>query len=117
MKNFKRSIVWLGLGAAAAMSACASKPSSSGEATSKLEDKWKSKIGVARKTDFIEDYGTAEWCRNETSGEETCRFYKKGKTRYLGDGRDKKAVENYDEVVADFAVDGTLKSFKANSQR
>jgi hypothetical protein len=98
-------------------SGCASKPTISSDAQKRLQDKWASHIGTAKKADFVEDFGTAEWCRTATSGEETCRFYKELKTKYLGDGDQKKAYKEYDEVVADFGTDGTLKSFKATAQR
>lgn len=99
------------------VSACAPKPTKSGDEIQKIEDKWKARIGYSTKSDFVEEYGNPEWCRMSDGQEETCRFYKKLKKRYIGDGRDAKEVQAYDQVIAEFGVDGKLKSFKADAQR
>jgi len=97
---------------------CASKKTTSSEAVDQLEEKWAAKVGQATKSDFVEQFGNAEWCRPSATGEETCRFYKKKATVWTGDNkRDKKSYEAFDEVVAEFDMSGKLKSYKANAQR
>src|SRR5688572_5587240 len=96
------AVLWVG---------CASKKTSS-EARQELESKWSDKVGVATKSDFIEQYGNAEWCQPDTNGE-TCRFYYKKGTKWMGDNkRDKKSFETFDEVVAEFDSSGKLKGYK-----
>jgi len=97
---------------------CASKQTSSSDARQELDDKWMKRVGSATKSDFVEHFGNAEWCRSQATGEETCRFYKKVATKWIGESkRDKKNYDSFDEVIADFDTNGTLKSFKANAQR
>lgn len=97
---------------------CASKKTSE-EARAALEEKWTPKVGTATKTDFVEYFGRPEWCRGEEGGGgETCRFYRKKGTVWIGDNKkDKKNYEAFDEVVADFDPTGKLKNYKANAQR
>jgi hypothetical protein len=82
-----------------------------------LEERWKDKLGTATKTDFISEFGNPNWCKLKDSGEESCRFYKKLQTKWMGDDLDKKEIETFDEVIADFGTDGTLRQFKANALR
>ncbi len=97
---------------------CASKKATSGEARVELEEKWSPKVGSATKSELVEVFGNAEWCRADAIGEETCRFYKKKGTQWMGDDkRDKKSYETFDEVVATFDTKGVLKNYKANAQR
>jgi len=97
---------------------CSHSKMTSGEAQEQLQEKWSAKVGSATKSDLMEQFGNAEWCRADAIGEETCRFYKKKGTVWLGDDkRDKKSYESYDEVVAVFDAKGILKSYKANAQR
>ena len=99
------------------LTGCASKQTSSADARQDLENKWSKRVGSATKSDFIEQFGTAEWCRPQPTGDETCRFYKKLATKWMGESkRDKKSYEAFEEVVADFDSNGTLKTFKANAQ-
>ncbi len=111
--------VTLSILALALFASCASKPTTTtSQARQALEDKWSKRLGSATKADFVQDFGNAEWCRPQVSGEETCRFYKKLATKWMGDDiRDKKSYEAFDEVVADFDTQGALKGFKANAQR
>ena len=71
------------------------------------------------KTDLIETFGSPEWCKMEESGSETCRFYRKKGTRWIGDKKqkDKKPIETGDQVIAEFDKEGILRSFKASAQR
>ena len=96
---------------------CASKKINTSDAKQELEDKYSKQIGTATKSDFMEQFGNAEWCRPQPSGDETCRFYLKRGTRWLGEKRDRKSYEQFDEIVADFDSAGKLKSFTANAQR
>jgi hypothetical protein len=90
----------------------------SSEAREKLEKKYKKLVGEATKTDFTEEFGSANWCRVKEPSGETCRFYKKMGTRWIGEeGRDKKNLEMFDEVVAEFDGKGTLRSYEVNAQR
>jgi hypothetical protein len=90
----------------------------SSEARTKLQEKYKDKVGNYNKTDFIEEFGSANWCRPKEPGGETCRFYKKIGTKWIGEeGRDKKNLEMFDEIVAEFDGKGMLRSYEANAQR
>lgn len=104
--------------AVALVAGCASKKvMSSGEAKAQLQEEWTNRIGTAQKSDLVQTFGNAEWCRENSGGEE-CRFYKKVATNWVGeDKRDKKSYLAFDEVVATFDSEGTLKTVKANAQR
>lgn len=105
--------------AAVFLASCASKPITSREAREKLEQDFSSKVGSATKTDLIESFGNPEWCKVETTGTESCRFYRKKGTKWIGEKqqKDKKPVEMGDQIIADFDKDGILRSFKASAQR
>ena len=105
------------LALAAGLGGCAGKETTT-DAREKLESTWAPQIGKATKAEFVEKYGDAEWCKpHEESGEETCRFYLKKGTKWLGDKKDRKHFESGDDVVADFDNTGVLKAFKAKAQR
>lgn len=102
------------------LAACASTEKGGGDSSTArrdLEERYNNKIGVARKEDFVQELGPANWCRPSSSGEESCRFYKKIATKWMGEKTDRTHREAYDEVFADFDSNGVLKSFKANAQR
>ncbi|MBM4304692.1 MAG: hypothetical protein FJ112_10260 [Deltaproteobacteria bacterium] len=98
---------------------CSSSPQTSKEAKEHIEKNFNEKIGSATKTDLIESYGNPEWCQVEDSGNETCRFYKKIGTKWIGEKKqkDKRPVETGDQVIVSFDKDGILRSFKASAQR
>jgi len=105
-----------------ALAACSSKQVGDGmtssEARKKLDEEYKEKVGSATKTDFVEYFGSANWCRVKEPNGETCRFYKKIGTKWIGEeGRDKKNLEMFDEVVAVFDGSGKLRSYEVNAQR
>lgn len=103
---------------AAAIIGCSSKQTTSQEARKNLEAKFAPQIGTATKTEFVEHFGNAEWCKIEASGGETCRFYRKKGTKWLGDEkRDKKSFEQFEQVIAEFDTNGVLKDFKASAQK
>lgn len=95
---------------------CSSKQTSA-EAKAGLEKKYTPKVGIATKSELVEEFGNAEWCKVEATGGETCRFYLKKGMRWVGEKRDKKNVEQFDEVVAQFDGSGVLRSFKSNAIR
>lgn len=95
---------------------CSSKESSS-NAREKIDNKWGDRIGKATKSDLVEDFGNAEWCRPSDSGTETCRFYRKKGTKWMGEVKDRKSFEQFDEVMAEFDQNGVLRSYKSNAQR
>jgi len=102
------------------LTSCAGKKETTTEAAEKLKSKWDPKVGSATKNEFIEEYGNPEWCKQSDTGAETCRFYRKKGTKWIGDKqtkRDKKPVEQYDQVIADFDENGVLKKFTSKSQR
>lgn len=101
------------------LTGCASAPETSKKAQEKLEQNFTDKIGSATKTDLVEYFGNAEWCKVEESGGETCRFYRKKGTKWIGekDIKDKKALETGDQIIAEFDRDGILRGFKASAQR
>jgi hypothetical protein len=102
------------------LASCSHKKETTAEAGKNLEDKWTPKVGSATKNEFIEEYGNPEWCKQEDSGLETRRFYRKKGTKWIGDKetkRDKKPIEQYDQVIADFDTHGVLKAFKSSAQR
>jgi len=101
------------------VTACSHKPvlTTSSDAQKDLQAKYTNQIGTATKEDFIQEFGPANWCRDE-SGEQTCRFYKKIKTEWMGQPpTDRVHRETFDEVVATFDTNGNLKTFKATAQR
>lgn len=114
MKHVAITVVGIAL---AGLVGCAGNKVNSAEATKQLEAKWSPAVGKATKQEFVENYGDAEWCKPEESGEETCRFYLKKGTKWLGDKKDRKHFEQGDDVVATFDGAGVLKSFKAKAQR
>lgn len=95
---------------------CASKKTTT-DAKADLDNTWTKKIGSATKNDFVEDFGRAEWCKPEAAGGETCRFFMKKGVRWAGDKTEKKAIVQYDEIVANFDPSGVLREFKSNAQR
>lgn len=97
---------------------CASKKTAtSAEAKAELETKYSAKVGTATKMELIEEFGNAEWCKFEDHGGETCRFYVKKGTRWVGDKRDRKSVDQFDEVIAEFDKGGVLKTYKTRAGR
>jgi len=100
-----------------AMAGCGSSPTRSTDVREDLDGEWKDRVGKATKSDLIEKFGNAEWCRPQESGSETCRFYRKVGTKWTGEKLDRKHYEQFDEVVADFGSDGKLRAYKANAQR
>jgi len=96
---------------------CAHQQESSQEAESKLNETFGEKIGVAKKSELVEHFGTAQWCRPNDFGGETCRFYRKKGTQWVGEKRQKTSYLQYDEGIAVFDQDGILKRFTGGSQR
>ena len=114
MKNLLVALLVVGV----SVSCSSKKGVSSTEAQEKLHETWSAKVGSATKSELVEHFGNAEWCRKDEIGEETCRFYKKKGTVWMGDDkRDKKSYESFDEVVATFDTKGVLKTYKSNAQR
>ncbi len=74
-------------------------------------------MGTATKGQFIQEFGDAQWCSPKDNGEETCRFYKKTATKWIGEPKDREHYEAYDEVIADFDSKGVLKAIKTKAQR
>ena len=95
---------------------CSSKKTTS-DAKPDLDTNWTKKVGTATKNELIEEFGRAEWCKSEGGGGETCRFFMKKGIRWAGDKTDKKAIVQYDEIVASFDPKGVLREFKSNAQR
>lgn len=99
---------------------CASNETKSSEARQKLENAFEPQVGKATKADFIEQFGPPQWCRQQESGNETCRFARKVGTKWVGDKKDKtdrRRVEQYDNVVTEFDGYGKLRSFEVDTQR
>ena len=99
------------------VTACATSQTVTSHSKEDLVEEWTPKVGVATRSDFVEKFGNAEWCRRRDSGAETCRFYNKKGVKWLGTGQDKKSYIQYDQVVADFDGNGILRSFEGDSQR
>ena len=115
----KKALAFLALAAAFApmTTGCASKETTA-DAKKKLDVAYEQRVGSATKEDMIEDFGNPEWCRpDENTGDETCRFYRKKGTKWMGDKKDRKHIDQYDDVVAQFDTKGVLRSFKAKAQR
>lgn len=104
---------------AIAFTGCSSGPETTKQAQEKLEQNFGEKIGSATKSELVEYFGNAEWCKLEDSGRETCRFYRKKGVKWIGEKeqKDKKALEIGDQIIAEFDRDGILRSFKASAQR
>lgn len=97
---------------------CAAPKTNSSEAREALEKKYSSKVGSAKKQDLVEHFGQPEWCHPDSGSGETCRFYQKIGTNWVGQGkRDKKSYEAFDELVTVFDSQGVLREIKANAQR
>ncbi len=112
------ALVSLTVGIAILAGCSGKKTTSSTEARTEMESKWAPMVGKATKTEFVEQYGDAEWCKPiEDTGEETCRFYLKKGIKWVGDKKDHKHFEQGDNIVADFDSKGVLKTFKAAAQR
>ena len=100
------------------LAACSSeKVTDSGSARRDIEERYNNRVGVATKQDFVQEFGPANWCRQQPTGDESCRFYKKITTKWMGEKTDRVHRETFDEVIAEFDSNGVLKSFKANAQR
>jgi hypothetical protein len=99
------------------VAACTSTPAKSGDARLSIEQRYNNRIGSATKEDFVQDFGAPNWCRGQSTGGETCRFYKKTGVVWTGSETDRQHHDTYDEVVADFDSNGILKNFKAAAQR
>lgn len=96
---------------------CAHKETSS-QIRARLDSRWESQLGSATKSELIEDFGIPDWCRKEESGEESCRFFKRKGTQWVGEKKtEKRYYSTYDEILADFDNQGKLKNFKTNAQR
>lgn len=99
---------------------CAANETKSSEAREKLEKAFEPQIGKATKSDFIEQFGPAQWCRQQETGTETCRFARKVGTKWVGDKADKtdrKRVEQFDNVLTEFDGNGRLRNFEVDTQR
>lgn len=111
----KALLFTLVLGLAAA---CASKKTkNTAEALKDLNGRWQTKIGVAAKSELVEEFGQADWCEQKPGGAETCRFYKAMGVIWKGERDSRTKYEAYDEVVAEFDPQGILRDYKARSQR
>ena len=102
------------------LSHCAHQKETTVQAEKSLQERYEAQIGSASKNALIEEFGNPEWCKVEPTGTETCRFYNKKGTVWIGekeDKRGKKPVEEFDQVIADFDGNGLLRSFKSSAQR
>ncbi len=97
---------------------CAGKSvTPSADTRERLENEWSKGIGSATKSDFVQRFGNAQWCRPQISGEEICRYYKKKGTAWVGeDKRDKTSYTQFEEVVATFDPNGKLRSYQVDAQ-
>jgi hypothetical protein len=98
---------------------CASKPTTSSEQVKKeLTTKWQDRVGQSTKTDFVEEFGQAEWCEQEDTSEK-CRFLRKKGTNWVGEKNeaDKKRVDMFDQITATFDKDGILRAIDVKAQR
>ena len=99
------------------LAGCVHKETSA-DARKALDSKWEEQLGQATKSELIEAFGSPEWCRKDDSGEESCRFFRRKGTVWIGEKKtEKKYYSTFDEILADFDGTGKLKSFKASSQR
>lgn len=101
------------------MVSCASKQKSesTSNALKDLDSRYSEKVGKANKTELVEEFGTADWCEPKPGGGEKCRFYKAMGLQWRGDKENRTKYQTFDEVVADFDSQGTLREYKARSQR
>ncbi len=102
------------------MAGCASKPSAatSHEARKDLESRYSDRVNKSTKADFTEDFGPPEWCRADEVGTgETCRYYRKQGTKWMGGKKDRNHLEQYDEIFTEFDSQGVLRNIKVNAQR
>ena len=100
------------------LAACASKKTiNTADALKELNGRWQDKIGVAAKSELVEEFGQADWCEQKPGGAETCRFYKALGVVWKGDRDNRTKYEKYDEIVAEFDPQGILRDYKARSQR
>ncbi len=100
------------------LAGCASKPTmQSTKAQNDLEEQLVKQVGSGRKADLVESFGDPDWCEQSAAGTETCRFSKVMGEKWIGPKKFQKKTVIKDEIVADFAPNGTLRSFKVNSQR
>lgn len=105
--------VMMGLG----LAGCSSGPETSKQAREKIDQKFAPQVGEATKAEFVEEFGTAEWCRPKENGSETCHFSKKTGTKWVGTPKDRKSVVQYDDVTAEFDQQGRLRNLESKAQR
>ncbi len=100
-------------------SGCSSTPETTKEAQTRLDETFTEKIGSTTKTELVEIFGNAEWCKVEDSQRETCRFYRKKGVKWIGEKnqKDKKPIEQSDQIIAEFDKEGILRTFKVTTQR
>jgi hypothetical protein len=101
------------------LAACAStkKTKSTADALKDLNARWQDKIGVAAKSELVEEFGQADWCEQKPGGAETCRFYHSLGIVWKGDKENRTKYDTFDEIVAEFDPQGVLRDYKARSQR
>lgn len=102
---------------ALALAGCASGPKMSSEIQGDLQEKWGDRVGKATKSDLVQEFGQAEWCRSRTVGGETCRFRKNRGMKWTGPEKDRKHHATFDEIVAEFDANGVLRGAEAKAQR
>lgn len=113
----KRILSFMILLSLVAVSCATKKDVDTSDARKELEDRYMRRVGTATKSDFIQEFGAPNWCRPQNTGEETCRFYKKLGTKWMGDASNRSHYDQFDEMEVDLDTDGKLKGFKANAQR
>jgi len=96
---------------------CASTGTGSQEARQDVEDSLVRKVGIATKSDLTEQFGKPDWCKQEPTGVEKCRFLTITGTKWKGSKKYQKSYNTYDEVNAEFGADGTLRSYRVNVQK
>ena len=100
------------------IAACSSAPdTTSTESRAEIEDELNKWLGSATKEDLQEKFGKPEWCKQELTGEETCRFRFESGTAWKGPKKFKTSYTTYDEVLATFGANEALKEYKVKSQR
>lgn len=111
--------LFLSLFGLVALIGCTNPGKTTSDAQKSLIDTYTPKIGTATKNELMEHFGNPEWCKLEDNGTETCRFYRKSGTKWIGEKtqKDKKSLEQFEQLIADFDGNGILKGFKASAQK
>jgi len=99
----------------ALLGGCQSLPRSSEDAKQRLLSMFQ--MGKSEKKDLIQEFGSAQWCKIQSSGEESCRFFRSFPKIIMGKGMQRRTYVPFDEAMTEFDKSGKLTSLRIISVR